>query len=110
MSTVSEAQQAVQDGLDALRATPGDPRVSRALQFLVPEGFHPVVKLEEENPQAPTALSGDWNPGTASIRISFQPVAADASAPEHLPLPRYRPVPVRGEPVSFTIMREREGF
>jgi hypothetical protein len=80
-STISEAEQVIKDGLEALRNAPLNQSITQALTFLTPEGFVPVVQLEEEGrKKRNNAAASNWNPESGEIVIYFERIADSTQA------------------------------
>ena len=118
-STISDIEQTVQTGLEALRNAPLSEQIASALKFLVPPGYRPIAQLEEDGrKKRSTAAASNWSPATGEIVIYFKPLEGRTHAPAdsaETPAPlssfgmpsRFHPIPVQGEPVSATILRDR---
>ncbi|WP_263368040.1 hypothetical protein [Edaphobacter bradus] len=75
-ATISEIEQTIQSGLEALRRAPLNDTITAALKFLIPEGFAPVVQLEEEGrKKRSNASASHWDPKKGEIVIYFEPIA-----------------------------------
>ncbi|HEY1744244.1 MAG TPA: hypothetical protein VGG18_13830 [Granulicella sp.] len=71
--TISDIEQAVQDGLEALRDAPLNDRIMSALKFLIPPGYRPIAQLEEDGrKKRSTAAASNWTPETGEIVIYFE--------------------------------------
>ena len=82
---IHDCEEAVENGLVALeKMSLSDSEVARALQFLAPKGFRPVVEFRESGrKKRRTASADNWTPGTGEILITFEPVeTGDAVASE----------------------------
>jgi hypothetical protein len=89
-------------------------RISRFLESLRPQfdwtGYQLRVallykkRLQEKQGDAP---SGNWSPSMLEIRISIEPVAAATSRGAGIAAPSFRPIPIRGEPLTETVLRVR---
>lgn len=76
---IQDCQEAIENGLVAMEKKDfSDIAITRALEFLVPKGFRPVVEFCDENgnPKRRTWSSTKWNPETDEIVITFSPVRA----------------------------------
>ena len=74
-TTISQVEEVVQSGLEALRSAPLSPQIMAALSFLVPTGYRPVVQLEEDGrKKRSTASASNWAPETGEIVIYFEPL------------------------------------
>ena len=77
--TVSDVEQIIQEGLEALRLAPLNEKITAALRFLIPDGYRPVAQLEEAGrKKRNTASASNWNPATGEILIYFTPKDARA--------------------------------
>jgi hypothetical protein len=80
--TISDVEQTVQDGLEALRDAPLNEQITAALKFLVPPGFRPIAQLEEDRrKKRSTASASNWNPETGEIVIYFERTKLDPNPP-----------------------------
>ncbi|MBS1800255.1 MAG: hypothetical protein JSS95_10550 [Acidobacteria bacterium] len=80
LSTISDVESAIQAGLEALRNAPLNDRITAALSFLAPEGFTPVIQLEEDGrKKRNTAAASNWSPENGEILIYFEPAPNKAS-------------------------------
>jgi hypothetical protein len=71
--TISDVEQAVADGLEALRTAPLSDKITAALKFLTPPGYRPIAQLEEDRrKKRSTAAASNWNPETGEIVIYFE--------------------------------------
>ena len=62
-STINDVENAIQAGLEALRNAPLSKTITAALSFLAPEGFTPVIQLEEDGrKKRNTAAASNWSP------------------------------------------------
>lgn len=78
--TVSDVEQTIQEGLEALRDAPLNDLIASALKFLVPTGYRPVAQLEEDRrKKRSTAAASNWNPETGEIVIYFEPLHREAT-------------------------------
>jgi hypothetical protein len=75
LSTINDVEHAIQAGLEALRHAPLSDIITQALTFLAPEGFTPVIQLEDEDGRKKrnTASASNWSPKNGDIRIYFEP-------------------------------------
>jgi hypothetical protein len=84
--TISDIEESVQKGLEALRGAPLNDQITEALKFLVPAGYRPYAQLEEDGrKKRSTAAASNWNPATGEIVIYFEPLqpAISQSADVH---------------------------
>ena len=80
--TISDIEQTVQNGLEALRNAPLNDRIMAALKFLTPPGYRPIAQLEEDGrKKRSTAAASNWNPATGEIVIYFEPTSSVPSEP-----------------------------
>jgi hypothetical protein len=71
--TISDIEQTVQHGLEALRNAPLSDQITAALKFLIPSGYRPIAQLEEDGrKKRSTAAASNWNPETGEIVIYFE--------------------------------------
>src|SRR5579862_4668758 len=80
---IQDCEEAVENGLVVLeKMSPSNSEVARALQFLTPKGFRPVVEFRESGrKKRRTASAANWAPATGEILITFDPLeAGDALA------------------------------
>jgi hypothetical protein len=72
--TISDIEQTVQNGLEALRNAPLSNQITAALKFLTPPGYRPIAQLEEDGrKKRSTAAASNWTPETGEIVIYFEP-------------------------------------
>src|SRR5882724_7142823 len=80
LATINDVENAIQAGLEALRNAPLNDKITAALSFLAPEGFTPVIQLEEDGrKKRNTAAASNWTPETGEILIYFEPKSNEAS-------------------------------
>jgi hypothetical protein len=122
-STIHDSETALETFLAELNRPEVSSEVKpEVLSLLAPVGFRPVVELQEDGRKKRLTESADsWNPETGEIRVHFERVeeseTADQSDTRQVPSPtatievtgarRFRPVPISGEPLSATILRDR---
>lgn len=71
--TISDIEQTVQKGLEALRHAPLNDQITAALKFLTPIGYRPIAQLEEDGrKKRSNAAASNWNPETGEIVIYFE--------------------------------------
>lgn len=71
---IFEAEESVQDALESLRNLPVNAKLTAVLDLLAPQGYHPVVELQENGRKKRRNASLDnWTPKTGEILISFEP-------------------------------------
>jgi hypothetical protein len=79
LSTINDVENTIQEGLEALRNAPLSDKITAALHFLAPEGFTPVIQLEEDGrKKRNTAAASNWSPENGEILIYFEPKAGAA--------------------------------
>lgn len=72
MATILEVEESIQDALESLRSKPPAQQIAAVLAFLAPEGYRPVVELQEDGrKKRRTASAENWTPETGEILISF---------------------------------------
>ena len=78
LERIQDCEDAVENGLAALeKMSLSNSEVTRALRFLAPKGFRPVVEFRESGrKKRRTASADDWAPETGEIVITFDPVEA----------------------------------
>lgn len=75
-ATINEIERTIQTGLAALRRAPMNETITAALGFLIPEGYVPVVQLEEEGrKKRGNSSAANWDPEKGEIVIYFEPIA-----------------------------------
>jgi hypothetical protein len=83
---IQDCEEAVENGLAALeKMNLSNAEVTRAMKFLAPKGFRPVVEFRREDgrKRRRTASADNWAPGTGEILITFEPAeASDAAVSE----------------------------
>ncbi len=80
-ATINEIERTIQAGLEALRRAPMNEAITAALGFLIPEGYVPVVQLEEEGrKKRGNSSAANWDPEKGEIVIYFEPIAAPRAA------------------------------
>jgi hypothetical protein len=83
--TISDVEQAVANGLEALRNAPLNEQITAALQFLTPPGYRPIAQLEEDGrKKRSNAAASNWNPETGEIVIYFERLSSEEHIPEPL--------------------------
>jgi hypothetical protein len=76
-ATINEIEETIRVGLEALRRAPMNDAITSALNFLIPEGFAPVVQLEEEGrKKRSNSAASNWDPERGEIVIYFERTAA----------------------------------
>jgi len=79
-ATINEIEETIRAGLEALRRAPMNDTITAALSFLIPEGFAPVVQLEEEGrKKRSNSAASNWDPERGEIVIYFERTAASSS-------------------------------
>ena len=80
--TISDVEQTVQSGLEALRNAPLNDKITAALKFLTPPGYRPIAQLEEDRrKKRSTAAASNWTPETGEIVIYFEPLEQASGHP-----------------------------
>jgi hypothetical protein len=79
---IQDCEEAVENGLAVLeKMSLSNIEATRALQFLAPKGFRPVVEFRESGRKKRRTASADkWTPATGEILITFDPVEAGDAA------------------------------
>jgi hypothetical protein len=76
-ATINDIEETIRIGLEALRRAPMNDAITKALGFLIPEGFAPVVQLEEEGrKKRANSAASNWDPEKGEIVIYFERTAA----------------------------------
>ena len=105
MTTVRDVEFEVEQSVNMM--------LERRLRELgvLPPGYRCAVRLQGPNrdKKRTADFAGSWDPDDDSIRIEFEEVESQteptiATDPEP---PRFRPAPIRGEPLSATVLRDR---
>jgi len=115
--TISELESSASILFDTLLQQPLPSELNKVRELLFPEGFRPVVHLTISGKTSPYSdAASNWEPMAGEIVIHLKQsqsnpelIANPVRTPEKSDTikPRFRPVPVRGEPVSTTILRDR---
>jgi hypothetical protein len=106
--TISDAEQSVQNGLEALRNAPLNEEITAALKFLTPPGYRPIAQLEEDRrKKRSTAAASNWTPETGEIVIYFERLE---QAPNHpvASKPGSQPPPVNPSTRIAGLQREAD--
>jgi hypothetical protein len=84
---IQDCEDAVENGLAVLeKMSLSNTEVTRALQFLAPKGFRPVVEFRESGrKKRRTASAENWTPETGEILITFDPLGAGDAVPADEP-------------------------
>jgi hypothetical protein len=78
-TTINDIEETIRIGLEALRRAPMNNTITSALNFLIPEGFAPVVQLEEEGrKKRSNSAAANWDPERGEIVIYFERTSAAA--------------------------------
>lgn len=94
--SILDVEESIQNALESLRSKP-PAQIAAALAFLAPEGYHPVVELQEEGrKKRRTASAENWTPETGEILISFT-----KGPRRHVQKPAYSSEPDVFEPRSI---------
>jgi hypothetical protein len=113
-TTINEIEETIRIGLEALRRAPMNDAITSALSFLIPEGFAPVVQLEEEGrKKRSNSAASNWDPERGEIVIYFERTAAPQSRSERSeaaaqPLGRFSKPQMPTEPVEATAEELRQ--
>lgn len=79
-TTINDIEETIRVGLEALRRAPMNDTIMSALGFLIPEGFAPVVQLEEEGrKKRSNSAASNWDPERGEIVIYFERTSAAPS-------------------------------
>jgi len=79
--TISDIEQTVQIGLEALRHAPLNDQITAALKFLIPPGYRPIAQFEEDGrKKRNNAAASNWNPETGEIVIYFERQETESNA------------------------------
>jgi hypothetical protein len=115
-STIHDSETALETFLAELSKPEISSEVKpEVLSLLAPAGFRPVVELQQDGRKKRLTESADnWNPETGEIRVHFERVEESPELNRQKQLPgdvkgtsRFHPVPIEGEPLSATILRDR---
>jgi len=89
--SIPAAEEIIEDALNEL-AYSQDPGLVRALRFLAPPGYQAIVELCSENGRSKrrNALADTWSPEDDEIRIYFERIDGEESAPRLTRVPRGR--------------------
>jgi hypothetical protein len=89
--SIPEAEEVIEEALEEL-AFSTDPGLVRALRFLSPPGYQPIVELCGENGRSKrrNADAGSWTPEEDEVRIYFERIDDNAAYDEDRPLPQPR--------------------
>jgi len=81
--TIPAAEQIIEEALSELTYSQ-DPGLARALRFLAPPGYQVIVELCSENGRSKrrTALADTWSPDDDEVRIYFERIDSEDSAPQ----------------------------
>jgi hypothetical protein len=108
-ATINDIEEAIRLGLEALRRAPMNDAITMALGFLIPEGFAPVVQLEEEGrKKRGNSAASNWDPEKGEIVIYFErtaashPVRAQQFVGQPTGAPRMAKPAVPAEPAEAT--------
>ena len=109
--TINEIEEIIRAGLLALRRAPMNDTITSALSFLIPEGFTPVVQLEEEGrKKRSNSAASNWDPEKGEIVIYFERTAAAKTVPQaaNAAVRFASRLPVPAEPVETTAEELRQ--
>lgn len=102
--TILEVEESIQNGIEALRSLPLNQKLSAIVQYLAPDGYHPIVELQEDGrKKRRTASVDNWDPETGEILISFakdERTNAKTRAPEQKPSPTIASTRPSAAPIS----------
>ncbi len=77
LTTINDIEETIRIGLEALRRAPMNDTITSALNFLIPEGFSPVIQLEEEGrKKRSNSAASNWDPERGEIVIYFERTSA----------------------------------
>jgi hypothetical protein len=110
-ATINEIEETIRVGLEALRRAPMNDAITAALSFLIPDGFAPVVQLEEEGrKKRSNSAASNWDPERGEIVIYFERTAAtSARRVENMqPVSRVAKIQSPGEPAEATAEELRQ--
>ncbi len=83
-ATINDIEETIRIGLEALRHAPMNNMITSALYFLIPEGFAPVVQLEEEGrKKRSNSAASNWDPERGEIVIYFERATAAPVRAQH---------------------------
>jgi hypothetical protein len=87
--SIPAAEEIIEDALSEL-AYSQDPGMARALRFLAPPGYQAIVELCSENGRSKrrNALADTWSPEEDEVRIYFERLGDEESAPRAARAPR----------------------
>jgi hypothetical protein len=87
--SIPDAEEVIEEALNDLGFS-ADPGLARALYFLAPPGFQAIVELCGENGRSKrrNASADSWSPEEDEVRIYFERVEGDESAPRSPRAPR----------------------
>lgn len=80
--TIPDAEEIIEEALNEL-AYSQDPGLARALRFLAPPGYQAIVELCSDNGRSKrrNATADTWSPEEDEVRIYFERVGGDDTAP-----------------------------
>ncbi len=79
--TIEEVQSSIPLLLEALRVIQLPPELMEIRAFLLPEGFVPVIQLEEGGrKKRSSAAAWNWKPDTGDIHIYYEPAPTAVTA------------------------------
>jgi hypothetical protein len=87
--TIPDAEEIIEDALNELASTT-DPSLTPALPFLAPPGYQAIVELCGENGRSKrrNASADSWSPEEDEVRIYFERIDGEESAPRPSRAPR----------------------
>ncbi len=115
--TIKEVESRLEQGLAKLGSREYQP-LEALLQPLIPKGYRVHVSLADKKgrKKRKNASADNWSPDLGEIIISFEPEAENShvgvveellSDGEPVSDSDFRPVHIRGEKLSATVLRER---
>ncbi len=80
--SIPDAEEIIEEALNDL-ASSSDPGMARALPFLAPPGYQAIVELCGENGRSKrrNAFADSWSPEEDEVRIYFERIDGDETAP-----------------------------
>ena len=87
--SIPDAEEIIEEALNELSFS-ADPGIARALHFLAPPGYQAIVELCGENGRSKrrNAPAETWSPEEDEVRIYFERIDDDESAPRPARAPR----------------------
>ena len=83
--TIPDAEEIIEEALAEMSFSQ-DPGMVRALRFLAPPGYQAIVELCSENGRSKrrNATAEDWSPEEEEVRIYFERIDENDSAPRQI--------------------------